>query len=520
MKKILIALATAGLGLSGALVAGPATASTQQAPDYTPPAPQWAQCAGMAEGIECAAISVPLDYDRPWGKKIKIAVSRKKATDTAHYQGAILFNPGGPGGSGLSYPAVMQTRLGAPLAAQYDLIGFDPRGVGSSEPALRCDTHFFDPVRPDYVPANWAEEAAWVKKMQAYSKACDAAYGDLLKHMTTVDAAKDMDQIRKALGQRQISYVGYSYGTYLGATYATLFPDKVRRLVLDSIVNPERVWYGANIDQNHAFEARAKAFFAWIAQYDANYHLGTAAADVEKAFYAARAKLKAAPAEGRVGPSEFDDTYLAGGYLKSRWPLLANALSRFVTAGETAPIVQAYATYGDSSGDDNSFAVYSAVECSDARWPRDWSTWHRDWWESYRTAPFLSWGNAWFNAQCQSWPARGHDDLRVNGKWIKNALFFQDTKDAATPYQGGVEMHKRFPASRLVVMDGGGNHGLTGRGNACIDTIWKAYLTDGTLPASLPGPDVHCAPFADPVPPAASLRSTPTADDDWVPGER
>ncbi|MFG1873276.1 alpha/beta hydrolase [Sphaerisporangium sp. NPDC049003] len=519
MKKILIALATAGLSLSGALVAAPATAGTRQAPDHTPPAPQWAQCAGMAEGIECAAISVPLDYDRPWGRKIKIAVSRKKATDTAHYQGAILFNPGGPGGSGLSYPAVMQNRLGAPLAAQYDLIGFDPRGVGSSEPALRCDTHFFDPVRPDYVPANWAEEAAWVKKMQAYSKACDTAYGDLLKNMTTVDAAKDMDQIRKALGQRQISYVGYSYGTYLGATYATLFPDNVRRLVLDSIINPERVWYGTNLDQNQAFEARAKAFFAWIAQYDANYHLGTAAADVEKAFYAARAKLKAAPAEGRVGPSEFDDTYLAGGYLKSRWPLLANALSRFVTAGETAPIAQAYATYGDSSGDDNAFAVYSAVECTDARWPRDWSTWQRDWWESYRTAPFLSWGNAWFNAQCQSWPVRGHD-LRVNGKWIKNALFFQDTKDAATPYQGGVEMHKRFPASRLVVMDGGGNHGLTGRGNACIDTIWKAYLTDGTLPASLPGPDVHCAPFADPVPPAASLRSTPTADDDWVPGER
>ncbi|WP_424528497.1 alpha/beta hydrolase [Sphaerisporangium viridialbum] len=520
MKKILIALATAGLGLSGALVAAPATAGTQKAPDYTPPAPQWAQCAGLPEGIECASVTVPLDYDRTSGKKIKIAVSRKKATDTAHYQGAILFNPGGPGGGGLSYPAVMQNRLGAPLAAQYDLIGFDPRGVGSSEPALRCDPNFFDPVRPDYVPANWGEEAAWVKKMQNYSKACDATYGDLLKHMTTVDAAKDMDQIRKALGQKQISYVGYSYGTYLGATYATLFPGNVRRLVLDSIVNPERVWYGANIDQNHAFEARAKAFFAWIAQYDANYHLGTAAADVEKAFHAARAKLKATPAEGRVGPSELDDTYLAGGYLKSRWPLLANALSRYVTAGETAPLAQAYATYGDSSGDDNTFAVYSAVECSDARWPRDWGTWHRDWWESYRTAPFLTWGNAWFNAQCQSWPVRGHEDLRINGKSVKNALFFQDTKDAATPYQGGVEMHKRFPSSRLVVMDGGGNHGLTGRGNACIDDIWKAYLTDGTLPASLPGPDAHCAPFADPVPPAASLRSAPTADDDWVPGER
>ncbi|GII88454.1 peptidase [Sphaerisporangium siamense] len=520
MKKILIALATAGVGLSTALVATPATAAAPQAPDHSPPAPEWTQCATLPAGIECAFVTVPQDYDRPWGKKIKIAVSRKKATDLANYQGAILFNPGGPGGSGLGYPVSMQTRLGAALAAQYDLVGFDPRGVGASEPALRCDPTYSNPVRPDYVPGNLREELAWVKKAQGYSRACDQKYGDLLRNMTTVDVAKDLDQIRKALGQEQISYVGYSYGTYLGATYATLFPSKVRRLVLDSIVNPERVWYEANIDQNHAFEARQKDFYAWVAKYEPTYHLGTTPAEVEKAFYGARAKLKATPAGGRVGPSELDDTYLAGGYLKSRWPFLANALSKYVNDGDNAAMATAYATYGDSSDDDNTLAVYSAVECSDVRWPRDWGTWHRDWWESYRSAPFLSWGNAWFNAQCQSWPVRGQQPPRVNGKAISSALLFQDTKDAPTPYPGGVEMHKRFPTSRLVVMDGGGNHGLTGRGNACIDNIWKAYLTDGSLPASVPGPDVHCPPFPDPVPPPATLRVAPTPQDDWAPGER
>lgn len=520
MKKILVALATAGLGLSGVLAASPA-AGAAQTPDYAPPAPQWAQCEGLPAGIECASVEVPLDYGRPQGQKIKIAVSRKKATDTAHYQGAILFNPGGPGASGLAYPAVMQTRLGAALSAQYDLIGFDPRGVGSSEPALRCDPHFFDPVRPDYVPASISEELAWAQKSRGYAETCGRTYGDLLKNMTTVDAAKDMDQIRKALGQEQISYVGYSYGTYLGATYATLFPAKVRRLVLDSNVNPTRVWYEANIDQNHAFEARATDFFAWIAKYDATYHLGATGDEVEKAYYAIRARLKETPAEGRVGPDEFDDTYLAGGYLKSRWPLLANALSAYVNGGDVAPLVAAYGTYGDSSGDDNSFAVYSAVECSDARWPRNWAQWHQDMWRSYREAPFLSWGNAWFNAQCAFWPVRTTHDQRIDGRWVKDALIFQDTKDAATPYPGGVEMHKRFPNSRLVVMDGGGNHGLTGRGNPCVDDIWKAYLADGTLPASLPGPDVHCTPFPDPVPPAkTALRSAAPQEDDWVPGER
>ncbi|MFC0865243.1 alpha/beta hydrolase [Sphaerimonospora cavernae] len=522
MKKILIALATAGLGLSGALVAGPATADAPAAPEYTPPPLQWAQCEDLPAGIECAMVEVPMDYHRPRGQKIKIAVSRKKATDTARYQGALLFNPGGPGGSGLAYPAVMGARLGADLAARYDLIGFDPRGVGASEPSLSCDPHYSDPVRPDYVPANPPEELAWAERARGYAAACGEKYGDLLKHMSTTDAAMDMDQIRKALGQRQISYVGYSYGTYLGATYATLFPGRVRRLVLDSIVNPKRIWYGHNIDQNHAFEARAKEFFAWIAKYDDTYHLGTTAADVENAYYAARAKLKATPAEGKVGPDELDDTFLAGGYLKSRWPRLAEALAKYATAGETDALLSAFGVYGDNSGDDNTLAVYSAVECSDARWPRDWTTWHTDWSRSYRTAPFLSWGNAWFNAQCAFWPVHGREQ-RIDGRSVKDALFFQDTKDAATPYQGGLEMHKLFPTSRLVVMDGGGNHGLTGRGDACVDDIWKAYLTDGTLPASRPGPDAHCAPFPDPVPPsvAATLKSAaPQQHDDWVPGER
>ncbi|WP_433499269.1 alpha/beta hydrolase [Sphaerimonospora sp. CA-214678] len=523
MKKILIALAAAGLGLSGALVGGSATADARRASEYTPPAPRWAQCEDLPAGIECAMVEVPMDHRRPKGQKIKIAVSRKKATDTAHYQGALLFNPGGPGGSGLAYPSVMGARLGDELAARYDLIGFDPRGVGASEPSLSCDPHYSDPVRPDYVPADLTEELAWARRARGYATACGEKYGALLEHMTTVDAAEDMDLIRKALGRRQISYVGYSYGTYLGATYATLFPDRVRRLVLDSIVDPQRVWYGHNLDQNQAFEARADDFFAWIAKYDSTYHLGTTAADVEKAYYTARAKLKATPAEDRVGPDELDDTFLAGGYLKTRWPRLADALSRYVTAGDAGPLVSAFGVYGDSSGDDNTLAVYSAVECTDARWPRPWAAWHIDWWRSYRTAPFLSWGNAWFNAQCAYWPVRARHQQRIDGRRIRSALFFQDTKDAATPYQGGVEMHRLFPASRLVVMDGGGNHGLTGRGDACVDDIWKAYLTDGTLPADRPGPDVRCAPFPDPVPPSVSATfksAAPQPSDDWVPGER
>jgi pimeloyl-ACP methyl ester carboxylesterase len=339
--------------------------------------------------------------------------------------------------------------------------------------------------------------------------------------MTTTNAARDLDVVRQALGQDKLSYVGYSYGTYLGANYATLFPTKVRRMVLDSIVRPSGVWYDDNLDQDIAFEQRAQDFFDWIAKYDSVYHLGTIGDDVEKKYYETRAKLKAAPAEGLVGPDEFDDTFLAGGYLKTRWPRLANALATYAVGGTTAALVDAYHTYGDQTGDDNGFAVYAAVECVDAAWPRSWATWHRDMWAYHQKAPFLTWSNAWYNAPCQSWAVRGGKPVDVRGKkGLPDILLFQDTKDAATPYPGGVEVHARFPQSRLVVMQGGGNHGLTGRGNACVDGYWKAYLTDGSLPPSSPGPDAFCAPFADPVPPqAATLQATQESNDDWVPGQ-
>src|SRR5690606_37813927 len=149
----------------------------------------------------------------------------------------------------------------------------------------------------------------------------------LLPHMTTVDSARDLEVIRKALGQQKINCLGYSWGTYLGANYATLYPNRVRRFVLDSVVRPSSVWYQGNLDQNRAFEVRAKDFFAWVARYDSVYGLGFTAADVERRYYEIRAALKTSPA-GKVGPSEYDDTYLAAGYTHALWPFLADGLAQ------------------------------------------------------------------------------------------------------------------------------------------------------------------------------------------------
>jgi pimeloyl-ACP methyl ester carboxylesterase len=210
--------------------------------------------------MQCASLQVPLDYSHPSGRKIAVALSRVQATAPVSQRlGVLLVNPGGPGGSGLALAADVAQGLDPAVAARYEIVGFDPRGVGSSVPALSCEPGFFDGVRPNYVPASQAAETAMENRARTYAQDCEKTFGWMLPYMTTADAARDMDSIRAALGQQQISYFAYSYGTYLGQVYATLFPHRVRAMVLDSTVGPGGVWYQDNIDQDYAFQGRMNA---------------------------------------------------------------------------------------------------------------------------------------------------------------------------------------------------------------------------------------------------------------------
>ncbi len=216
---------------------------------------------------QCAMVSVPLDYSHPGGAKIQLAVSRIRHTvPDSQFQGVMLTNPGGPGGSGLTLSTLGQyVPNGAGDA--YDWIGFDPRGVGSSVPALSCDPDYFGYNRPFYDPINQTDLNAWLTRSQNYDKACAANNSSaLLNNMTTEDSARDMDSLRVALGATQINYYGFSYGTYLGQVYSSLFPTHVRRMVLDSNVDPTRIWYAANLDQDLAFQGNMERWWAWIAQ--------------------------------------------------------------------------------------------------------------------------------------------------------------------------------------------------------------------------------------------------------------
>ncbi|MFB6777182.1 alpha/beta hydrolase [Streptomyces sp. NPDC056352] len=507
----------------GATVAGLVTAvpSPAAATGVAPHAAQlrWTGCGTKVyPNLQCSKVSTPLNHDDPSGRRITLALSRIPHTAKTS-QGPLFVNPGGPGGSGLTMAGFVASSLPKDVAAQYDVIGFDPRGVGKSSPALDCVPKYFKPPRPDSVPRTLADERARRDRARNFASECGRKYPDLLPYMDTVSAAKDLDVIRQATGAPKINYFGYSYGTYLGAVYAKLFPQRVRRLVLDSNVDPDGVWYEDNIGQNYAFDARQKAFAAWVAKHDETYRLGKDPARVEAAWYRMRQAVRKQPAGKKVGPSELEETFLPGGYYNGYWPYLADTFAAYVNHKDQDALVAAYDRLGavDAKGD-NGYSVYLAVQCRDSRWPLSWNTWRNDSWKVHAKAPFYAWSNTWYNAPCASWPVEPLNPVRVSNHALPPVLLFQATEDAATPYAGGVTLHRRLRGSSLVVEQGGGNHGVTLSGNACLDKYLTDYLAKGTVPrggGSLADTDAVCPTSPDPKPltaEAAKVKSAKRAD--------
>jgi pimeloyl-ACP methyl ester carboxylesterase len=510
LPALLTAAALAVAGCSSGSSAAPVTPARPAGPaggqPSGPSAPSWRPCPNVGNGLQCAGLQVPADYRNPGGRKLTLALSEVPATAPASQrQGVLLVNPGGPGGPGRNLAAFVASGLDPSVAADYTIVGFDPRGVGASVPALHCDPSFFSGVRPDYIPASQAAEQVLIGRARTYAADCERRYGWLLPYLTTQNVARDMDSIRAALGQQKISYFGFSYGTYLGQVYATLFPGRVRRMVLDSVVNPSGAWYRDNIAQDYAFEGRLRAFFAWVARYSSVYRLGTTAAQVSAAWYAARGKLLRHPAAGSSGPlvgaDEFDDTYLTGGYANAYWPGLAAALSSYLRTGSASQLIAQYNQEGGQN--ENQFAVYNAVECADVSWPRNWARWNTDTRKVYATAPFEAWGNAWFNAACAFWPVHGPArPLRIKGAGLPGILMLQGTLDAATPYPGAQVAHRLLPSARMVVVVGGGNHGqsLANPPNACVNGYLNRYLATGALPRKPGLVNATCPALPPPVP--------------------
>ncbi|MCL2554604.1 MAG: alpha/beta hydrolase [Actinomycetia bacterium] len=525
MRRTIVLVST-GVLLAGAVAAAPA-ATARPAREVVVPESvgqiiaadqaqragiDWAACpAGwnLAAPVQCGWVTVPVDYSRPFGATIKIAVDRAVSTGSAaQRQGSLIYNPGGPGGSGLRFPVRLTSgsALWKNAASAYDFVGFDPRGVGHSAP-ISCEDpqEFASAPKADPVPDSEADKTAQRKLAREYADGCLERTGAaMLSQMTTPNTARDMDVIRAALGERQLNYLGVSYGTYLGAVYATLFPTHVRRMIVDSVVNPaqNQIWYQNNLDQDVAFEGRWKDWQSWVASYDSVYHLGSTVAQVQARWEKLRATAKAHPIGGVVGPSELLGFFQNAPYYDSTWATVAGVWSSY-ESGDTQALVDAAGpdmsdTAGNASSE-NGTAVYTAVECTDAKWPTNWRTWDHDNTALNAQYPFLTWSNAWMNLPCATWPVPQQHPVNVHSyRGLPGVLIVQSTRDAATPYGGALELHSRLAGSRLITEKDAGSHGVTSLVNPCINSRVDSYLLSGALDAK----DVVCGPHATPVPPA------------------
>ncbi|GAA1911333.1 alpha/beta hydrolase [Streptomyces sodiiphilus] len=475
----------------------------------------WGPCdpaENLREPVECGTVTVPVDYAAPDGDTIELHVSRLKATGPEkERQGALLYNPGGPGANGMVFPLYPLHLDSGPwqnLHRAYDFVGFAPRGVGRSAPVSCQDPGTFQ-RGPSPAPRTPSEEFKRQMNLRAaaYAAGCLAGQGDRLAHFTTPNNARDLHTIRAALGEQRLTYLGASYGTYIGSVYATLFPGSVGRMVLDSAVDPDpaQVWYGNNLRQSYAFEGRWQDWKQWVAGHHDVYGLGRTAQEVQRGFDRARDQLEDEPVGETVGPKQLHDAFLSVTYSDRSWPVMATALAEYLR-GEPGPLVQqARPDPQDAARAENGNAVYAAVECTDAPWPRDWRRWDRDHTRLARVAPFETWENAWMNLPCAHWPVEQAAPLDVGAApdALPPVLVVAATRDAATPYRGALELHRRLPGSTLVTEDGAGNHGVTG-GNACADAHIEEYLLHGRTAGS----QLTCP--ARPAPEPAYLAPEPT----------
>jgi pimeloyl-ACP methyl ester carboxylesterase len=497
-------------------VAAPApttTRNTQHQPSALPFGPCPADLAGRFPAMTCATLKVPLDYSRPFGAQISLTVSKMAARDPARRRGSLFVNPGGPGGGGAAYAGSLSTpnangytRLPGDVLDMYDVIGMDPRGVEHSAPSITCvSADYFAPPQPD-PDAAAARTALW-KLWNEYSDGCQAKSGASLPQMGTINVAKDMDRVRAALGDQKLSFFGASYGSWLGAIYGQLFPQRIDRMIIDGLINPEprQLWYEAAVAQGPGIQGRMEAWFSWAAQYDSVFQLGSTAAQVRTAWNQTLASWRATP-HGVVGGNELLYAAYNSMFSESPWIAFAQALSAYVVHGDDSALIE-YATPSTTEADERFNAVFNAVICVDANWPRDRATYEQDAAESLANGNQVAWFNMWLSGSaCQNWPVPASERPVLDGSRMPRILMMNSLGDPATPYAGALRMHAALPNSVLVT-EQGGKHvvfaSAQAQANPQANEIGRTFLVSGELPAG----DVSVPAHPLPVPTAAALSA-------------
>ncbi|WP_327344242.1 alpha/beta hydrolase [Streptomyces europaeiscabiei] len=451
----------------------------------------WRDC--EIPGFQCATMKAPLHYAQPGEGDIRLAVSRKKATGPGERLGSLLVNPGGPGGSAVGY---VQGYAGigypAEVRARYDMVAVDPRGVAGSEPVecltgRQMDTY----TQTDLTPDDTGERAELVAAYKRFAEGCGQRAPRLLRHVSTVEAARDMDILRAVLGDEKLTYVGASYGTFLGATYAGLFPERVGRLVLDGALDPSLPAHRLNQEQTAGFETAFQAFAKdCVGRKDCV--LGRTPAQVAENLRALFERLDARPlrtgdAGGRrLGESLATTGVIAAMYDEGAWPRLRQALTEAVRKDDGAALLALSDSYFERGPDgtySNLMYANAAVNCLDL--PAAYNTpeeVERALPEFEKASPVFGRALAWASLNCAYWPVKPTGGPhRIEAKGAAPIVVVGTTRDPATPYRWARALASQLSSARLLTYDGDG-HTAYGRGSACVDSAINAYLLRGTPP--------------------------------------
>jgi pimeloyl-ACP methyl ester carboxylesterase len=449
----------------------------------------WHSC-GVPE-FECATMKVPLAYAHPVAADdLKLAVARKKASGPGKRLGSLLVNPGGPGGSAIDY--LQYAALGYPTAvtSRYDMAAVDPRGVARSEP-VKClsDKQMDAYTAVDTTPDNSAEIAKVAATDRTFAAGCKKMSAAILGHVSTVDSARDMDVLRQLLGDPKLNYVGKSYGTFLGAAYAGLFPQRVGRLVLDGAIDPSVNALDSSRTQAGGFEVAFGAFardcikradcpLGRTSTGDAGKHLDALFAGLDKHPLPTGTDRPLTEALGTTG-------VIAAMYDEGAWASLRGALIS-ANKGDGGPLLKLSDSYyerDDAGKYSNLMFANAAVNCLDLppalRSPTDVAKAL----PAFRAAsPHFGTTLAWSSLICGYWPlpATGHPE-RIEAKGAAPILVVGTIRDPATPYAWAQSLASQLSSGHLLTYDGDG-HTAYARGSSCIDTAVNAYLLSGTVP--------------------------------------
>ncbi|WP_119294195.1 alpha/beta hydrolase [Streptomyces sp. YIM 130001] len=492
-------LAAAALLISGCSSGSSSTgASSSALPASTPEGLEkyydqkldWRDCG--VPGFQCSTMRAPLDYEEPSAGDIKLAVARKKATGPGKRLGTLQVNPGGPGGSAIEYlQAYAGIGFPEPVRAQYDMVAVDPRGVARSEPVKCLDGARMDAyTETDMTPDDKGEQKQLVASFKEFAQGCEKNSRRMLPHVSTVEAARDMDVLRAALGDKKLQYVGASYGTFLGATYAGLFPQRTGRLVLDGAMDPSLPARRMNRDQTAGFETAFQAFARDCVKLK-DCPLGTKSpADAGSRLKDFFRRLDSKPiptGENRtLGEALATTGVIAAMYDEATWPQLRDSLTTAIKENDGSGLLALSDSYYEREPNGkyaNLMSANAAVNCLDLppafKNPEDVVKGLPDF---EKASPVFGEGLAWASLNCSNWPVDASGTAhRIQAEDAAPILVVGTTRDPATPYKWAQALAGQLSSGTLLTYDGDG-HTAYGRGSDCIDTAINRYLLEGKPP--------------------------------------